>query len=77
MTTTIHHQITVDVGDVTDEPITLWFVSHGIWPESDMEDRHAILIDALSYLFTQRGWTSDLYDALYESDLPAAPNGCG
>ena len=73
MTTVIHHQITVDVGDVTDEPISIWFVAH----ESNIEERLAILLDALEHLFTQRGWPSDLYDALYEADSPAALRGCG
>lgn len=70
--TTIHHEVTIDLGHVTEEIITLWLVSHGSWPESDISDRQATFLDALHQLCARQGWLLDANDDRDEPDRPVA-----
>lgn len=53
---TIHEEITIDLGDSAEEIITLWLVTHGTWPESDIADRRDLFLDALRRLCVRQGW---------------------
>ena len=71
--TTIHREVVIDLGDVTEEAIiTLWVVSKGAWPESDITDRQATFLDALNHLCDRQGWLMDANDDFFEPNPPAA-----
>ncbi|MEZ4711620.1 MAG: hypothetical protein R3A44_30780 [Caldilineaceae bacterium] len=56
MTTTIHEEITIDLGDADEDIIHLWMVTYGTWPEDEISERRERLLNALQALCARQGW---------------------
>lgn len=56
MPTTIHEEITIDLGDADEEIIHLWLVTYGTWPENEISERRDRLLEALQLLCARQGW---------------------
>jgi hypothetical protein len=74
--TTIHATVTIDLGNATDEVITLGLITHGRWVEDDLYDRWHQVLDVLHAACARQGW---LLEGGHESDddihLPLFPDG--
>lgn len=65
---TIHNEVTIDVGVLHEQTITLWLVSYGLPEEMDGPDYWPQVVEALRYFCAQQGWLlecgSDPYDEM-------------
>jgi hypothetical protein len=66
MTTTIHEEITIDLGEADEEILHLWLVTYGTWPENDISERRERFFEALQTLCARQGWLLECSQGNFE-----------
>lgn len=65
---TIHNEITIDVGAMDDQPITLWLVSYGNKPGSAVRRYWPRILNVLRHALAEEGYLLEAGDDPYHED---------